>query len=211
MQDLSRFQHPRFARVYARMSVEAEARTGELRRRLLSGLAGRVVEVGAGNGLSFAHYPPEVREVVAIEPDDVLRSLAERAAGTAKVPVRVLAGHGGALPVEDGGFDAAVLSLVLCSVPDQRAVLAEVRRVLRPGGEVRFFEHVRSANPLVGLLQHLVTPVWRLVSGGCRPGRDTERAVRDSGLAVEECERFPFRPMPSAPSLTHILGRARNP
>ncbi|MCK2217654.1 class I SAM-dependent methyltransferase [Actinomadura sp. ATCC 31491] len=212
MQDLSRFQHPRFARMYERMSVEAEPHaTGPLRRRMLAGLAGRVVEVGAGNGLNFAHYPAEVREVVAIEPDDVLRAGAERAAGATRVPVRVVAGHAGELPAEDGGYDAVVLSMVLCSVPDQRAALAEVRRVLRPGGEVRFLEHVRSANPATGLLQDLLTPVWRLAAGGCRPNRNTERALRDSGLLVEECERFPFKPLPSSPTLTHILGRARNP
>ncbi|MFG1707878.1 class I SAM-dependent methyltransferase [Nonomuraea sp. M3C6] len=212
MQDLSQFQHPRFARMYERLSVESERwGTAEHRRRLLAGLAGRVVEIGAGNGMNFAHYPPEVREVVAVEPEDRLRALAERAAGGVTVPVRVVAGHAGALPVEDGGFDAAVVSLVLCSVPDQRAALAEVRRVVRAGGELRFYEHVRSGSRVVGLLQDLVTPLWSLVAGGCRPNRDTERVIRESGLVIEECERFPFKPVPSTPSMAHILGRARNP
>ncbi|SDM55909.1 class I SAM-dependent methyltransferase [Nonomuraea jiangxiensis] len=212
MADLSGFQHPRFARMYERLSVQAELRgTAEHRRRLLAGLSGRVVEIGAGNGMNFAHYPPGVREVVAVEPEDRLRALAERAATGARVPVRVVAGHGGALPGEDGGFDVAVVSLVLCSVPDQRAVLAEVRRVLKAGGELRFYEHVRSRNRLAGLAQDLVTPLWRRVAGDCRPNRDTERAITESGLVIEECERFSFRAAPSAPAMAHILGRARNP
>ncbi|MFG1942689.1 class I SAM-dependent methyltransferase [Nonomuraea sp. NPDC048826] len=209
MQDLSRFQHPRFARAYDRMSRQAEATTGELRARLLAGLSGRVLEVGAGNGLSFPHYPSGVREVVAVEPDDLLRAAAERAAATAPVPVRVVPGHAGALPAEDGTFDAAVASLVLCTVPDQAAALAELRRVLKPGGELRFFEHVRSGRPVRGLLQQLITPVWSLVAGGCHPARDTAAAIAAAGLTIEEHDRFAHQPLPGSPRLTHILGRAR--
>jgi len=99
--------------------------------RVLVRVSGRVIEVGVGNGLNFAHYPDSVTDVLAVESEDRLRARAEKAAGRARVPVRVVAGHAGALPAEDGEFDAAVAALVLCSVGDVDAALAEIRRVLR--------------------------------------------------------------------------------
>ena len=133
----------RFARAYPKMAATAEQRGAtEHRRRLLEGLQGRVVEIGAGHGLTFPLYPAAVTEVVALEPEPTLRARAEKAAADAPVPVRVLAGVADALPLDDAGFDAAVTSLVLCSVHDQQKVLGEIRRVLRPDGELRFYEHV---------------------------------------------------------------------
>src|SRR5436309_13884328 len=102
MTDLSAFQHPRFARLYEKISAESERRgTAAHRDRALAGLAGRVIEVGAGNGMNFGHYPAEVTEVTAVEPEDRLRALAGRAAAAAPVPVRVVPGHAGALPFAD--------------------------------------------------------------------------------------------------------------
>ncbi|MEU0514518.1 MULTISPECIES: class I SAM-dependent methyltransferase [Amycolatopsis] len=210
MADLSRFQHPRFARMYERISAEAERRgTDEYRKKTLSGLTGRVVEVGAGNGLNFGHYPDTVSEVVAVEPEHRLRALAEQAAATAPVPVRVVAGHAGALPAEDSTFDAAVASLVLCSVADVPGALAEIRRVLRPGGELRFFEHVRSANPVLGRLQDLVTPVWSRAGGGCHLNRDTAESIRRAGFEIEQADRVFYAPLRLVPRHAHIVGRAR--
>jgi ubiquinone/menaquinone biosynthesis C-methylase UbiE len=210
MTDLSEFQHPRFARMYEQMSAESERRgTAEHRDRALAGLTGRVIEIGAGNGMNFSHYPDTVTEVVAVEPEDHLRSLAERAAAQAPVPVRVLAGHGTALPVEDNGFDAAVASLVLCSISDVRAALDEIWRVLKPDGELRFFEHVRSEKPWFGLLQDAITPLQSRVGGGCHPNRDTAAAIRAAGFEIEELDRFYYAPLRFYPSHAHILGRAR--
>jgi ubiquinone/menaquinone biosynthesis C-methylase UbiE len=208
--DLSRFQHPRFARMYERMSAASDRRgTAAHRARALTGLEGRVIEVGAGNGRNFAHYPASVTEVVAVEPEDRLRALAERAARHAPVPVRVVAGHAGDLPVEDASLDAAVASLVLCSVPSLERALAELRRALRPGGELRFFEHVRSANPLIGAFQGLITPLWSAAAAGCHLNRDTAAAIRGAGFEIEELDRFVYAPTPMVPKHAHILGRAR--
>jgi SAM-dependent methyltransferase len=110
----------------------------EHRRALLAGLTGPVLEVGAGNGRNFAHYPSTVTDVLAVEPEPYLRGLAQVAAGQAPVPVRVVDGTADALPTPDASMKAAVAALVLCSVPDQARALAELHQVLRPGGELRF-------------------------------------------------------------------------
>jgi ubiquinone/menaquinone biosynthesis C-methylase UbiE len=212
MSNLERFQHPRFARMYERISAEAERRgSAGHRDRMLAGLSGRVVEVGAGNGLNFAHYPATVTEVVAVEPDDRLRGLAERAAADAAAPVRVVPGHADELPAEDDSFDAAVASLVLCSVPEPADALAEIGRVLKPGGELRFYEHVRSSTAVRGKLEDLVTPLWRRAAGGCHPNRRTAEAIAAAGFQMQQLDRFPFRAVWFIPSADHIIGSARNP
>jgi ubiquinone/menaquinone biosynthesis C-methylase UbiE len=210
MADLAQFQHPRFARMYERISAESERRgTAGQRDRLLAGLTGRVIEVGAGNGMNFSRYPNTVTEVVAVEPDNHLRALADRAIARAAVPVRVVAGHATALSAEDASFDAAVTSLVLCSFPDVPAALAEIRRVLKPGGQLRFFEHVRSARPWLGLLEDAITPLWSRVGGGCHPNRDTAAAIRTGGFDIGDLDRFSYAPLRFYPSHAYILGRAQ--
>lgn len=195
--------------MYERVSAESERRgTAAHRQRLLAGLTGKVIEVGAGNGMNFSHYPESVAEVVAIEPEDRLRVLAERAATSARVPIRVVAGHADAFPFGEAAFDAAVVSLVLCSVRDPGRSLAELRRVLRPGGELRFFEHVRSSNLLLGALEDLVTPLWSRAAGGCHLNRDAAAAIRKAGFRIEDVERFAYRPLRGAPPHAHVLGRA---
>jgi ubiquinone/menaquinone biosynthesis C-methylase UbiE len=212
MTDLSAFQHPRFARLYERISAESERRgTAEHRDRALARLSGRVIEVGAGNGTNFPRYPNTVTEVVAVEPENDLRALAERAAATAPVPVTVVAGHGDALPYNDATFDAAVVSLVLCSVPEPGHFLAEVRRVLKPGGQLRFFEHVRSATRLIGVFQDVITPVWSAIGGGCHLNRDSRTAIEAAGFEIDDVDRFAYRPLKFVPAHAHILGRAHKP
>ena len=203
---------PRFARMYLRSASSAEARgaTGH-RQRLLEGLSGTVVEVGAGHGLNFPHYPPDVTEVIAIEPEPTLRSQAEKAAEQEAVPIRVLGGVADELPLGDASADAAVASLVLCSVPDQQHALTEIRRVLRPGGELRFYEHViPRCQPRRLLLQALDrSGLWPAIAGGCRPARDTTEAIMEAGFAIEQIERFGFSAARFEPLIPHILGTAR--
>jgi ubiquinone/menaquinone biosynthesis C-methylase UbiE len=203
---------PRFAKMYVKAAARAERRGGtDHRRRLLEGLSGRVVEVGAGHGLNFQHYPPAVTGVLAVEPEATLRAQAERAAAAAPVPVTVVAGTAEALPLGDGEADAVVASLVLCSVPDQAVALAEARRVLRPGGELRFYEHVIArCQPRRAILQFADrSGLWPKIAGGCHPARDTGAAIEDAGFTLERCERFMFRASALEPSVPHILGVAR--
>ena len=203
---------PRFARMYLRSAASAEARGAtDYRRRLLRGLSGTVVEIGAGHGLNFPLYPPEVAEVLAIEPEPTLRSQADTAAESATVPIRVLAAVADELPLEDASIDGAVASLVLCSVPDQPRALAEIRRVLRPAGELRFYEHViphcQPKRLLLQVVDH--SGLWPAIAGGCHPARDTTEAIMQAGFDIEEIERFGFSAQRFEPLIPHILGTAR--
>jgi ubiquinone/menaquinone biosynthesis C-methylase UbiE len=203
--------HPIFARVFDRLSVVAErSGQGEHRRELLAGLQGRVIEVGAGNGLNFAHYPPTVTEVLAVEPESYLRARARKAARLAPVAVAVVDGVADRLPADDASFDAGVASLVLCSVPAQPTALAELFRVIRPQGELRFYEHVRADTPGLARFQQAVDHLWPALAGGCHTHRDTVRVIERAGFLVERCRRFSFRPSPLvAPVAPHVLGVAR--
>lgn len=205
--------HPVFARFYARQSVAAERVIGAHRKELLAGLSGRVIEVGAGNGLNFAYYPTAVSEVVAIEPERILRQLAASAAVRAEVPVDVVPGAAEALPVKSEAFDGAVASLVLCSVRDVPRALAELRRVLRPGGELRFFEHGVAPGKAMARAQRVLDrTVWPLLFGGCHVARDPLAALRDAGFEIGPYRRFlvPAKG-PRLPSSYCVLGSARRP
>ena len=168
--------------------------------------------MGAGNGLNFAHYPPTVAEIVAVEPEPFLRARALEAAEAAPVPVSVVDGTSTALPLDDASCDAGVASLVLCSVPDQAAALSELRRVIRTGGELRLYEHVLAESRWHARTQRLLdTTIWPHLAGGCHAARDTLAAIEAAGFSVEERRRFTFRPMPGIPTSPHILGTARRP
>ena len=159
----------------------------EIRHELLAGLSGRVIEIGSGTGPNFRFYPDAVSELVAVEPEDYLRARAEEAAGHAGRPIRVVDALADELPFEDRSFDAAVAAQVLCSVPSQAAALTELRRVLRPGGELRFYEHVIARQPRYASFQRLAgrvtsPPGRRLPSGprhgpGDRGGQLHDRAL----------------------------------
>lgn len=178
----------------------------------MAGLVGEVVEIGAGSGLNFVHYPAGVTGVVAVEPEPYLRARAERAVASAPVPVRVVAGTADRIPAGAESFDAAVLSLVYCSVPDVAAALSELARVLKPGGVVAYYEHVRSESPRYAVLQDAADRVWPHMAGGCHPNRDTPAALENAGFEIQQQRRFRFQPcLLTWPVAPFVIGRARRP
>ena len=203
-------KNPLFARYFDRCGARLEERGGrEIRGELLAGLSGRVIEVGAGTGLNFPHYPVSVREVVAVEPEPYLRGRAVAAAAAAPVPVRVADGTAAELPAASGEFDAVVVSGVLCSVANVPAALAEFSRVLRPGGQLRFWEHVGSRDPAYARFQQAADLAWPRLMGGCHVHRDTLAAI-GRVFTVEACRGFRFPPSALlSPPAPRILGTAR--
>ena len=206
--------HPVFARLYPRFAAAMERGGGsEHRDALLAGAYGRAIEIGAGSGMNFTDYPAKVDEVLAVEPEPRLRALAEAAARTAPVPVTVTAGVAEALPAEDATFDTAVACLTLCSVDDREAALSELFRVLKPGGHLHVFEHVRARGVALARAQRLLdATVWPVLNGGCHLASDTRGAITRAGFTEVELRdvtwpetRIPF------PASPHILGTATRP
>lgn len=181
----------------------------EWHRRLVAPLSGRVVEVGAGTGNTFAHYPQAVTSVVAVEPDARRRALAVRSARGARVAICVVDAVAEALPLADAAADAAVVSLALCSVGDVAGALGELRRVVRPSGELRFLEHVIAERGPLRVLQRLVAPVYSRLPQGCHIDRDAVASIARAGFAIEQCDRFMHAAGALEPAIPHVMGTAR--
>lgn len=159
------------------------------RRRWIPRARGDVLELGVGSGLNLAFYDPSrVSRVVGIDPSAQLLAKARPRAAEAQVPVELVLGAAEALPFPDRAFDSAVVTYSLCSVADPGRALAEVRRVLRPGGELVFVEHGLSPEARTQRWQHRITPLWRRVGGGCHLDRDIAQLVRDAGYRVDELD-----------------------
>jgi ubiquinone/menaquinone biosynthesis C-methylase UbiE len=150
--------------------------------------------------------------VLAVEPERYLRERAQQATTQVPVAVSVVDGVGGRLPSEAGSFDAGVAALVLCAVPDQKSALAELFRVIRPGGELCFYEHVIAATPGQARFQRFADATfWPHIAGGCHMARDTKSAIEQAGFEIETCEHFRLSPAPFIPFDPHILGTAWRP
>jgi SAM-dependent methyltransferase len=183
----------------------------ELRRRVLAGLRGRVLEVGCGDGRSFEHYPTSVTQLVAVEPDPNARAVAVERADAIDVPIDVVEGTAERLPAENGSFAAVVTMGVLCTVPDPMVALAEARRVLEPSGELRFWEHVRSPRLPFRLLQRSLDAIfWTRALGGCETTRDTAAAIATSGFEFVSVDHgFHSSSLLTITAAPYIMGIAR--
>jgi ubiquinone/menaquinone biosynthesis C-methylase UbiE len=185
-----------FAAAYDRLGARWEENYGaEIRRELLADARGRVLELGVGTGLSFPHYPP-VEELVGVEPSGpMLRRARERATATGR-DVTLVQASAEELPFEDESFDTVVAIAVLCTVDDLGRALGEIRRVLRPGGQFVFSEHVRSPDPGRARWQDRLERPWGFVAGGCHPNRRTLAAIEAAGFEVGELEQGELPAMP---------------
>lgn len=180
--------------------------TDARKRALLGGLRGRVVEIGPGGGVNLAFYAAADVEWVGIEPNPFTHAPLLAAAARHGIRARVIDGVAEAIPLPDGSADAVVSTLVLCSVTDQAAVLAEVRRVLRPGGTFAFIEHVAAPRGTwLRRVQRLLRPLWRIGGGGCEPDRETWTAIERAGFARVRIEHFGL-PLPVVSP--HVAGVA---
>ena len=159
------------------------------RERIAADARGDVLEVGAGTGFNFPYYRSATR-VVAIEPDDAMRRRAERRAPAATVPIEVRKGDAHTLDFPDGSFDVVIFCLVLCTIPDPARALAEARRVLKPGGEIHFYEHVRATEPALAARQDRWLKPWRGFNRGCHPNRDSVGVIRQAGFVMKELDEF---------------------
>jgi ubiquinone/menaquinone biosynthesis C-methylase UbiE len=194
-----------FAWRYARYRQPEEY--GVRRHELLAGLTGEVLEIGPGPGVNLEHLPAGARWV-GLEPNVFMHERLRAAAAARGIEARFLAGTADAIPLPDASVDAVVGTLVLCSVGDQDRVLAEILRVLRPGGQYRFMEHVGAARGTgIRRLQDIVTPLWRRCQGGCRPNRETWVAIERAGFAKTDIGRFSVR-MVLGMQTPHIVGTA---
>lgn len=185
-----------FSAYYDRAFKAAEeAGLREMRRDLLAGARGKVLEVGAGTGLNLEHYPAGVESLTLVEPDPHMsRRLRERLAAS-PLPAEVSEASAEALPFPDHSFDTVVVTLVLCTVPDPSAALAEIKRVLRVDGQLLFMEHVRADDPSLAAWQDRLERPWRFLGDGCHCNRDTLASLEAAGFEVEaEHDQLPKAP-----------------
>jgi ubiquinone/menaquinone biosynthesis C-methylase UbiE len=195
-----------FAAGYDRFMAGTEkAGLTDKRRTLLGNATGRVIEIGAGTGVNLDLYGEGVSELVLTEPEEPMAKRLERKAAEGGRQVTVLRAPAEQLPFPDDSFDTAVCTLVLCTVGDPQRALAEIRRVLRPGGQLLFLEHVRSEESGVAKWQDRITPVWRRIGHGCHPNRATSELIQGSFEAVE----VEHDTMPKAPAVFRPLRHGR--
>jgi SAM-dependent methyltransferase len=177
-----------FAAGYDSLNRAAEqGGVGPLRTTLLERAAGDVLEIGAGTGANLSHYPPGLRSVTLTEPDPAMRRRLVGRLDAEGLPHRVLPAAAESLPVADDSVDTVVSCYLLCNV-DLAAALPEIRRVLRPGGQLLFLEHVRSSEPRLARWQDRLNPLWRAVACGCSCNRSTEEALGAAGFTITDVQ-----------------------
>jgi SAM-dependent methyltransferase len=192
-----------FAALYDRaLKASEENGLGELRRALLADARGRVIEIGAGTGVNLDLYGDAVDDLTLTEPDPHMGAKLRERLRDRGDPAHHVAAPAEALPFPDDAFDTAVATLVLCTVPDPNAAIAELARVLKPGGHLLFMEHVRADDPRSARWQDRLEGPWRFVADGCHCNRDTEASLRASSFTIESIDRGA---VPNSPPIVRPL------
>ena len=201
-----------YRRVFAPRFVSALCGCGaimEQRQRIVPRATGVVLEIGIGSGRNVPFYDPaNVDRVIGVDPDAVMLKLGQGRFSGARVPLDVRQGTAEALPLQDHSVDTALVVYTLCSVDSPEAVLAELRRVVKPHGRVLFCEHGRADTRSTARWQNRVNPMWRRLAGGCNINRNVSQLLKDGGWSIEMMERFPLRGVPEIIG-SHYVGEAR--
>jgi ubiquinone/menaquinone biosynthesis C-methylase UbiE len=180
------------------------------REEIVGGANGRVLEIGCGTGASFPYYRDAASELIATDPDPYMLERARKRAAKVGRPIEIQLAPAEELPFEDESFDTVVSIWVMCHARDPAKALSEVKRVLRPEGEFRFFEHVRYDHDFGAFWQDLITPVWkRLLASGCHPNRDTARSIREAGFVIQQLDSLKLKSIIADPTRPSIRGVAR--
>lgn len=204
--------HKWFSAFWALMVRMEPASERRVRQDIAGGAKGRVLEIGCGVGANFPYFGDAVEHVVAIDPDPYMLERARKRAAKSNRSIEVRQAAAEDLPFEAASFDTVVSTLNMCTIADPMRALAEIKRVLRPGGgEYRFYDHVRYDHAFGAFWQDLVAPVWRWCGAGCNPNRDIAEFIRRSGFEFERLEFL--REVPPVPPMSfvrpHIKGVAR--
>jgi ubiquinone/menaquinone biosynthesis C-methylase UbiE len=179
----------------------------QVRARVCQGLEGAVVEVGFGTGHNARYYPPSVKKVVAIEPSRVCMKIAEPRIDRSSVPVEYGGLTGEDLDLPSGEFDAVLSTWTLCTIPDLDAALAELRRILKPGGRFLFVEHGHAPDAKVARWQARIEPLWKPLAGGCHLTRHISEDIEQAGFTIEKLDAYYFEGEPKSMGYTYE-GRA---
>jgi ubiquinone/menaquinone biosynthesis C-methylase UbiE len=171
--------------------IDLAMRQGRLtpyRNRVIGAATGRVLEIGIGSGLNLPFYNSAITQVFGLDPSRKLLEMARRAARRSSVPLETVEGSAEDIPLDDRSIDTVVTTWTLCSVPDARHGLAEMRRVLKPNGQLLFVEHGRAPEPHVQWWQHHLTPAWKHLSGGCHLDRPISELIQNAGFRIERLD-----------------------